>query len=129
MKTITITGEEGDENSHIEEIIDGAKEAFCTPEAWYGIDDEEPAAVVGDQIALLDPSGSQRVLIEITQIKTIPFGSADETLARAELDCDLQDFRDAHRFYWEEDLGQEGIPFNDDLKIVVEYFKIIKIIK
>ncbi len=121
-------GEDGDENAHINEIINGKKEAFCTPLTWYGKTNEEPEAYKGDQIILKDPSGKDRVLIEITEVKKISFGDADEALARAELDCDLQDFRDAHRFYWEEELVEENIQFTDDLKIVVEYFKIIKIL-
>ncbi|MCP4163238.1 MAG: ASCH domain-containing protein [Deltaproteobacteria bacterium] len=127
MKKITIMGEELNENAHIEEIINGKKQAFCTPEVWYGKAEGESEATVGDQIVLLDPSGKERVVIEITDIQKIRFDEADEKLSRAELDCDLQDFRDAHRFYWEEELAEDNIVFDDSLIIIVEYFKIINI--
>lgn len=125
MKNITIWGEEGDENSHITEIIKGFKKAFCSPLSLYGQIDDEPETLAGDQVILKDPSGRDRVLIEITRVEHLTFGEADEKLAEAVLDCDLQDFRDAHRFYWEED----DIEVNDSLPIVAEYFKIIKIYK
>lgn len=121
MKSLTIWGEEGDENSHIDEIIAGRKKAFCTPEAWFGKVSDEPETKEGDQIILKDPAGEKRVLAEITEIRHLLFGEADERLARHVLDCDLQDFRDSHRFYWGED-----IDVTDDLPIVAEYFKILK---
>lgn len=123
MKSLTIWGEEGDENSHINEIIAGRKKAFCTPEAWFGTVDSEPETVKGDQIILKDPSGEDRVLAEITDVRHLTFGQADEKLALDVLDCDLQDFRDAHRFYW----GEE-IEVTDDLPIVAEYFRIVEIL-
>lgn len=122
MKTLTIWGEEGDENSHITEIIAGRKKAFCTPKAWFGNVEGEADTQKGDQVLLKDPSGKERALIEITDIKELTFGEADENLAKDVLDSDLQDFRDAHRFYWEE----EDLTVTDDLPIVAEYFKILK---
>jgi len=127
MKSLTIWGEEGDENSHINEIIKGIKTAFCSPLSWYGTVEDEPRTASGDQMILKDPSGRDRVLIEITDIKQLNFGDADDTISRAVLDCDLQDFRDAHRFYWEEELAEDKIEMNDELPIVLEFFKIIKI--
>lgn len=124
MKSLTIWGEEGNENSHINEIIDGRKKAFCTPEAWFGNVDGEPETKEGDKLILKDPSGKERVLVEITSVRRLTFGQADEKLAADVLDCDLQDFRDAHRFYWEED-----IEVNDDLPMVAEYFRIIETYK
>ncbi|MBI9100129.1 MAG: ASCH domain-containing protein [Spirochaetaceae bacterium] len=122
MKSITIWGEEGEENSHINEIVNGRKKAFCSPEVWFGQTEEEPETRKGEQLILKDPSGKNRVLIEVTEIRVLKFGDADEAMARDVLDCDLQDFRDAHRFYWEEDLK-----VSDELPIVVEYFKIIEV--
>lgn len=123
MKSLTIWGEEGDDNAHISEIIQGIKTAFCTPLAWYGNIEGEPDTETGDKMVLKDPSGKERVLIEIREVKHLSFGNADENLAKAVLDCDLQDFRDAHRFYWEED----GITVNNELPIVAEFFTILKI--
>ncbi|MBN2658294.1 MAG: ASCH domain-containing protein [Spirochaetales bacterium] len=123
MKSLIIWGEEGDENSHINEIIAGRKKAFCTPEAWFGTVDGEPETEQGDQMILKDPSGKERVLAEITEVRHLTFGQADEKLAADVLDCDLQDFRDAHRFYW----GDE-IEVTDDLPIVAEYFRIVKVL-
>jgi uncharacterized protein YhfF len=122
MKSIIIWGEEGDENSHINEILAGKKKAFCTPAIWFGQADDEPETTEGDQLILKDPSGKERALAEITEIRRLEFGDADEQLAGDVLDCDLQDFRDAHRFYWGED-----IEVNDSLPIVAEYFKIIEV--
>lgn len=124
MKSLTIWGEEGDDNSHINEIIAGRKKAFCTPEPWFGSVDGEPSTISGDKLILKDPSGKERVLIEITEIKRMTFGEADEKLAKDVLDCDLQDFRDAHRFYWEEE-----IEVTDQLNIVAEYFRILEVYK
>ncbi len=124
MKTIIITGEEGDEDAHIDEIINGRKKAFCTPKIWYGKAAGEPEAEKGEKILLTNPSGQKKVQIEITDIREITFGEADEDLAKAELDCGLQDFRDAHRFYWEEELAEENIIFDDSCIIIIEYFKI-----
>jgi uncharacterized protein YhfF len=125
MKSMTIWGEDENDNTHINEIISGIKNAFCSPSAWYGAVPDEPDTTPGDQMMLKDPSGRNRVIIEITEIKNLTFGEADESVAKAVLDCDLQDFRDAHRFYWEEELAEDGILMNDDLPIVIEYFKII----
>jgi len=122
MKSIIIWGEEGDENSHINEIIAGKKRAFCTPAEWFGKVDDEPETEKGDKIVLKDPSENERILIEITEIRHLKFKDADEKLAGDVLDCDLQDFRDAHRYYWGED-----IVVSDDLPIVAEYFKIIEV--
>lgn len=121
MKSLTVWGEEGNENSHIEEIIEGKKKAFCTPQAWFGTVDGEPETGKGDKLILKDPSGKERVLVEITSIRRLSFGEADEQLANDVLGCDLQDFRDAHRFYWEEDIA-----VSDDLPIVAEYFRIVE---
>jgi uncharacterized protein YhfF len=123
MKSITIWGEEGDENSHITEIIKGLKKAFCSPLIWYGQEEDEPETSAGDQVILKDPSGKDRVLIEITAIQHLTFGDADEKLARAVLDCDLEDFRDALRYHWEED----GLIVNNQLPLVAEFFKIIEV--
>lgn len=123
MKSLTVWGEEGNENSHIEEIIAGRKKAFCTPEEWFGTVEGEPETREGDRLILKDPSGKDRVLVEITGIKHLTFGQADEKLARDVLDSDLQDFRDAHRFYWGEDLQ-----VNDDLPIIAEYFSIVEVL-
>lgn len=122
MKSIIIWGEEGDENSHINEIIAGKKRAFCTPELWFGRIDGEPETSKGDKLILRDPSGRDRILVEIEEINHIKFGEVDEKLAKDVLDCELQDFRDAHRFYWGED-----IEVTDDLPIVTEHFKICEV--
>ena len=127
MKSLTIWGEEENQNAHINEIIQGRKKAFCTPEIWYGNIEGEPETFKGDRLILKDPSGKDRVLIEITKIIHLPFGEADESLAKAVLDCDLQDFRDAHRFYWEEDLHEDNIILDDKFLIVTEYFTILEI--
>lgn len=124
MKSITIWGEEGNENAHINEIIAGKKRAFCTPKAWFGKVDDEPETKKGERIVLRDPSGKERICIEITEIRHLRFGDADETLASDVLDCDLQDFRDAHQFYWSGD-----IEVSDELPIVAEYFKIIELLR
>ena len=84
--------------------------------------DDEPETVKGDTITLKDPSGKEKVLIEITEIRHLKFGDADEKLASDVLDCELQDFRDAHHFYWGED-----IDVTDELPIVAEFFKIIEV--
>lgn len=123
MKSIIIWGEDGEENSHINEIMAGRKKAFCTPLLWFGKKEDEPETEKGDKVVLKDPSGKERILIEITEIRHLKFGNADEALAKDVLDCDLQDFRDSHRFYWGED-----IEVNNDLPIVAEYFKILKIL-
>jgi len=122
MKSLTIWGEEGDENSHINEIIAGRKKAFCTPAAWFGSIEGEPETAVGDKIVLKDPSGKDRAMAEITEVRHLTFGQSDEKLARDVLDCDLQDFRDAHRFYW----GEE-IEVTEELPIVAEYFRIVEV--
>lgn len=124
MKSLTIWGEEGDDNSHINEILAGQKKAFCTPAEWFGSVEDEPETQCGDQLILKDPSGRKRALIEIREIKKLTFGQVDEKLAKDVLDCDLQDFRDAHRYYWEEE-----IDVNDDLPIVAEYFTIVETYK
>lgn len=122
MKSIFIWGEEGDENSHLDEIIAGKKRAFCTPALWFGKVDDEPETVKGDKIILKAPSGKEKVLIEITAIRYLKFGEADDALALDVLDCELQDFRDAHHFYWGEDIN-----VSDELPIVAEYFQIIEV--
>lgn len=123
MKSLTVWGEEGNENSHIDEIINGRKKAFCTPGIWFGTVDDEPETETGDILVLKDPSGKDRVEVKITSVRHLTFGEADEELARAVLDSDLQDFRDAHRFYWGED-----IEVTESLPIVAEYFSIVKVL-
>jgi len=89
--------------------------------------DGDPLPRVGDIQIVGDWEGEPVAVIEVTEVRMIPFGQVDESFARDEGEGDrtLAWWRDAHRRYFTPVCARLGIPLDDSTPIVCRRFRLL----
>ncbi|EWS81700.1 ASCH domain-containing protein [Brachybacterium phenoliresistens] len=84
----------------------------------------EKVPEVGDLSIILDGAGAPRAVLEVTEVRTVPFDQVSEEHAHSEGEGDrsLADWRRIHEAFWR-DYGTRG--FRPDMPIVCERFRVI----
>ena len=106
-------------------VMDGVK----TGTASSGWDLEaagEPVPRVGELSIILDGAGQPRVVIETTDVQTVPFTevSAEHARAEGEGDRTLQAWREIHRRFWSEH-AEDPRGWAPDMPVVCERFRLV----
>ncbi|URN93380.1 MAG: ASCH domain-containing protein [Candidatus Pristimantibacillus lignocellulolyticus] len=128
MKSLTFWSSDINDESLINEVMEGLKTATCTPMIWYYNNPEEEATEVGDYVAVLNNDRIHRCTIQITENYEIPYGMIDIRVAKGENYRSLEEFIEDHNKCWENDLLNEGITLSENTIIVVEHFKLIEVL-
>lgn len=105
--------------------LSGQKTAFFTSLAEFNID-MEPLPISGELYILVDNNENPLCVLEITNVKTIPFNEVTWEMAKKEgEDENLESWREKQREYLEEEGTIQGFEFSMDIKIVMQEFRVI----
>jgi uncharacterized protein YhfF len=127
MKKMTLWGIDENDETLIDEIIKKKKIITCSPKVWYYNDPEEEPTNVGDIVAVCNVKGIRRCIIEIVENYEITYGNVDIRIAEGEGFSNVEEFKKAHNFCWEDSLRKEGFTLDESTLIVVEHFKLISV--
>ena len=106
-------------------VLDGTKTATASA-LWEYEAEGEDVPRSGSLSILLDGAGHPHALIEITDVRVVPFDEVDEEHARLEGEGDrtLEHWREVHeRFFTETATDDRG--FRADMPVVLERFKVV----
>ena len=109
-------------------ILNGNKRATTGLHAAY-LFDNEPFPKVGDQTMVRDSRDRDIAIIEVTKVETRLYREVDEDFAAIEGagDKSLGYWQKVHWDYLGQECLRVGIPLNKNIKVVLEYFKVVKI--
>ncbi|MET1060882.1 MAG: ASCH domain-containing protein [Nocardioides sp.] len=104
-------------------VLDGSKTATASALRDYE-SDEEPLPETGSLSILLDGAGHPQALIEVTDVRVVPFDEVDEEFARLEGEGDLSlgYWRDEHRRFF---TSVGSTEFDDGMSVVLEQFRVV----
>lgn len=106
-------------------VMQGVKTA-TTSVVWA----HEPGEIrpeVGHLSIVLDGAGAPLCIIEITEVRQLPFSEVGAVFAydEGEGDRSLDYWRNAHRRFFSETLPQVGQTFAEDMPVLCERFRVI----
>lgn len=103
-------------------VLDGTKSATASALVDYEAEDEELPSVGGLAI-ITDGADQPRLLIQTTEVRTVPFGEVDAEHARleGEGDLSLEHWRTVHRAFF----AEGGHEVTDDFPVVLERFAVL----
>lgn len=104
-------------------VLEGTKTGTAGALWDYQAEGEDvPAA--GDLSIILDGAGAPRAVLEVTEVRTVPFDEVSEEHAHSEGEGDrsLADWRRIHEEFWR-DYGARG--FSPDMPVVCERFRLV----
>jgi uncharacterized protein YhfF len=113
-------------------IMEGRKTATSSLLAEYQAPPGTPLPEPADRSAVLDSAGRAVAVIEVTEVRIVPFAQVDLEFAVAEGEGfrTVTDWRAAHRAFWESAemrtaLDQPDMVIGDDTPIVTERFRLM----
>lgn len=82
---------------------------------------------VGERSYIINSFGNSKILIELTNVSVKKFSEIDSDFARkeGEGDLSLSYWQDTHKQFFENELKNKGLEFNEDVLLVCEEFKVI----
>jgi uncharacterized protein YhfF len=123
LKRMQFWGSSPDDDSLVQEVLDGTKTAtvckadeYHLPEGEYDDGDWWP----GDLVEVYDLKGRRRCTIRITDVYKVPFGDIPERLWRAEVCRSAEHFREAHRTCWPE------YDLTDHFEMMATHFELVE---
>lgn len=107
-------------------ILEGSKRATTGLRAAY-IFDREPLPQVGDQTMVRDSHDRDIATIEVTKVEIRRYCEVDDIFAAIEGagDKSLAYWQKVHWDYLGEECARIGIPMNEEVEVVLEYFKVV----
>lgn len=106
-------------------VLSGKKTAFFTSYPTFEID-QEPLPVSGELYVVLDRAENPRCVIEIENVSVIPFNEITWGMAQKEgEDENLEQWREKHREYLEDEGAILGFEFTPNIKLVFQVFRVI----
>lgn len=84
-----------------------------------------PLPQVGEMAIVCDGSGAPRALIRESDVRCIPFEQIDSSVAEAEGEGDLAQWKEAHRRFFTAECAQRGDAFDPHGIVVVEFFDVL----
>jgi uncharacterized protein YhfF len=113
-------------------IMDARKTATSSLLAEYEVPPGTPLPAPADRSTVLDSAGRAVAVIEVTEVRIVPFAEVDLAFAIAEGEGfrTVEEWRAAHRAFWESDqlrtyLGQPELIIGDDTPVVAEHFRVL----
>ena len=105
-------------------VLRGEKTATASAYDLYELEDE-PLPREGTFDVILDSKDQAICIIEITKVSVEPFNrvSADHAYKEGEGDKSLAYWRQVHEDFFKDWLGEAGLDFTPDSKVVLEEFR------
>ena len=105
-------------------VLKGEKTATASAYDLYAVDDE-PLPREGTFDIILDSQDQAVCIIEITKVSVVPFNqvSDEHAFKEGEGDKSLAYWRQVHEDFFTDCLGQAGLIFTPDSKVVLEEFR------
>ena len=105
-------------------VFTGEKTATASAYDLYAVEDE-PLPQEGTFDVILDSKDQAVCIIEITKVSVQPFHqvSADHAFKEGEGDKSLAYWRQVHEDFFKDWLGEAGLDFTPDSKVVLEEFR------
>ena len=106
-------------------VVRGVKTA--TTSALWAYAEGEPLPSVGDLSIVISGTGQPLCIIQTTEVTTKPFSQVDAAFAydEGEDDRSLAYWRAAHARFFSETLAPLGKPFQHDMPVVCERFRVV----
>lgn len=107
-------------------VHDGIKTATASAYDEY-VAEGEALSEVGELSVVLDSQGNGVCIIETTKVSVVPFKdvSEDHAFKEGEGNRSLYYWREVHRTLFTEWLGEIGIAFTEESKVVLEEFRVV----
>ena len=105
-------------------VLKGEKTATASAYDLYAVDND-PLPQEGTFDIILDSQDRAVCIIEITKVSVQPFNrvSADHAFKEGEGDKSLAYWRQVHEDFFKDWLGEAGLDFTPDSKVVLEEFR------
>jgi len=109
------------------EIVNGNKRATTGLHAAYRFDNELLPRV-GDRTMVRDSRDRDIAIIEVTKVEIRLYREVDAAFAaiEGEEDKSLAYWQTVHWDFLGQECARIGIPLNDEIEVVLEYFKVVK---
>lgn len=117
-------GVEADLLAHL--VVIGEKNATASAFPLYELENE-PLPKVGEYSVILDSKDNAVCIIQTKKITVVPFYevTAEHAYKEGEGDKSLDFWRETHEKFFTECLGEAGLKFSTDMKVVCEEFQVV----
>ena len=107
-------------------VVTGEKTATASAYPLYEVE-EEPLPAAGEYSIILDSKDNAVCVIQTTKVYVIPFNEVTEEQAfkEGEGDKSLGYWREVHEKFFTECMGEAGLKFTYDMKVVCEEFVVV----
>ncbi|MGI8542184.1 MAG: ASCH domain-containing protein [Aridibacter sp.] len=113
-------------------VVSGKKKATTDLAEWNEAEDAE-GAIVGGYNVITDFDGNPQCVVQMTEIRVMPFSEVDAQFAfdEGEGDQTLEYWRNAHRKYFTESLElgfdsfESGVEFDESTPVACKRFKLL----
>ena len=106
-------------------ILSGKKTAFFSSYPTFQID-MEPLPLSGELYIVVDRAGNPVCVIEIDNVSLVPFNEVTWGMAQKEgEDENLEQWRQKHQEYLEDEGDVLGFEFTPDIKLVFQVFHVV----
>lgn len=117
----------GDDSDFLGELVkNGIKTATCSLRVLYDLDDDVLPSV-GEYGVILDSFGEALCIIKTTKVSIEKFANVSSEFAykEGEGDRSLEYWRKAHKAFFEEELKEYNLKFNEQMDLVLEEFMVV----
>ena len=117
----------GDDSDFLGELVkNGIKTATCSLRVLYDLDDDVLPSV-GEYSVILDSFGEALCIIKTTKVSIEKFANVSSEFAykEGEGDRSLEYWRKAHKAFFEEELREYNLKFNEQMDLVLEEFMVV----
>lgn len=124
--SVTSFGDRGDIQNQLAELVArGAKRATASLLCAYR--DEQQLPQPGNLFVVVDGAGRPRCLCRTVGVEVKPFADVDAAFAADEGEGDgtLDDWRTAHRAFFEREGARRGLTFMEGFEVVLERFALL----
>lgn len=107
-------------------VVKGIKTGTSSAYILYERKDE-PIPQVGDYSVILDSRDEAVVIIRTVKVEVMPFNQVPASFAylEGEGDRSLEYWRSVHQDFFTQELASVGLPFTEDMLVVMETFEVV----
>ena len=89
--------------------------------------EDESLPQVGEYSVILDSRGEAKAIIRTVKVEVLPFNQVPASFAylEGEGDRSLDYWRSVHHDFFTEELASIGLPFTEDMLVVMETFEVV----
>ncbi len=109
------------------EVLQGNKRATTSLLAAYS-HDNEALPTVGQRSMVRDSRARDIAIIEVTRVEFRRYSAVDAVFAKIEGEGDksLAHWQRVHWSYLDQECTRIGVPLNEEVELVLEYFKVVQ---